>query len=37
MVAYKKMEKVMIAVDLYLGVKEWTGVHSSLVVSLHDK
>ena len=36
-VTCKKMQKVMIAVDLYSDVKEWTGVHSSLVVSLHDK
>ena len=36
-VAFKKMQKVMIEVDLYSDVKEWTGVHSSLVVSLHDK
>ena len=36
-VTCRKMQRVMIAVDLYSDVKDWTGVHSSLVVSLHDK
>ena len=37
MVTCREMQKVMIVVDLYWDVKEWTRVHSSLVLSLHDK